>query len=182
MDRRLDRTTDENLRDVPCDPKGLKQYVSELNERFQLESDPITQVKLLGEMGVHLRSLKELVKAKTVLLQALKIVADQNLGIRLEIQQKIRLAHVLQWQQSYQKSNELFDVIVETCKSNGEATVFLDFALQHSGKNLFEQKRFLEALKVFEEALHLRVKRAAPDEQIESTRLAIAVTQKALAR
>lgn len=177
MDKRLDRTTNDQLRDVPCDPEGLKQYISELTESLTNTTDVKTQVRLLGEMGVHLRSLLDLESAKSKLLEAFKIIHENQLGLKLEIQQKIRLAHVLQWQSLYDESNILFQKIISVCRTDESANVYLDFALQHSGKNLFEQKRYSEALSQFEEAMDLRVKRKAPADQIESTQFAIAKTK-----
>jgi tetratricopeptide (TPR) repeat protein len=180
LDKRLDRVTNDRLRDEPRDPEGLREYVSELNVALQSEKDPKVQVRLLGEIGVHLRSLMDLEIAKEKILQALEIVKKNELGVKLEIQQKIRLAHVLQWQGLYDESNILFEKIISTCRSDDQAKVYLDFALQHSGKNLFEQKRFSEALTQFEEAMSLRVKRSAPTDQIDSTKFAIEKTKEAL--
>jgi tetratricopeptide (TPR) repeat protein len=177
MDKRLNRTTNDQLRDIPCDPVGLKQYISELNESLKTTTDKQAQVKLLGEMGVHLRSLGELESAKAKLLEALKIIQSNQLGIKYEIQQKIRLAHVLQWQSLFEESNALFQQIISVCRADELAKSYLDFALQHSGKNLFEQKRFVEALTQFEEAMQIRIKRNAPIDQIESTKLAILKTK-----
>lgn len=182
MDKRLDRTTNDRLRDVPCDPEGLKEYISELNESLKTTSEAKTQVSLLGEMGVHLRSLLDLESAKNKLLQALKIIHENQLGLKLEVQQKIRLAHVLQWQGLYDESNIHFQEIIAVCRTNDSATIYLDFALQHSGKNLFEQKRYSEALSQFEEAMDLRIQRNAPADQIDSTQLALAKTKSLMAR
>ena len=179
-DKRLERKTNNILRDIPCDPEGLKLYVAELNLTLKNSITANEQVKILGEMGVHLRSLNELELAKNKLNQALKIIENNKLGIKLEIQQKIRLAHVLQWQGLFSESNALFEKILAVCRFNEEAEVYLDFALQHSGKNLFEQQKYSEALKQFEEAMAIRVNRNALADQIESTRLAILKTKEAL--
>lgn len=177
MDQRLERKTNEQLRDVPCDPEGLKQYVSELSENLKNSTDVKEKVKILGEMGVHLRSLNELDLAKNKLNEALKLIEKNQLGIKLEIQQKIRIGHVLQWQGLFNETNILFENIISVCRTDKEAEVYLDFALQHSGKNLFEQQKFSEALKLFDEAMALRTKRNAPIDQIESTKLAIQKTR-----
>lgn len=182
MDKRLDRITDERLRDIPCDPEGLKQYIGELTESLKSATEPKSQVKLLGEIGVHLRSLEKLEEAGFKLQEALKIIEKNQLGIKLEMQQKIRWAHVLQWQGLFEDSNQLFHDIISVCRNDSEARIYLDFALQHSGKNLFEQKKYAEALAQFEEALKLRKDRSAPSDQIESTRFAIEITQKAMAK
>lgn len=179
--KRLDRTTNDQLRDVPCDPEGLKDYVSELNEALKNATDAKKKVGLLGEMGVHLRSLLDLEFAKSKLLEALKIIHENQLGLKLEVQQKIRLAHVLQWQGLYDESNILFQKIIAVCRSDDSARIYLDFALQHSGKNLFEQKRYSEALAQFQEAMDLRIQRNAPADQIESTEFALVKTKSLMA-
>lgn len=177
MDKRLHRTTNDRLRDVPCDPEGLKDYVFELNESLKNATDAKKRVSFLGEMGVHLRSLQDLESAKSKLLEALRIIHENQLGLKLEVQQKIRLAHVLQWQGLYDESNILFQKIISVCRTDESANSYLDFALQHSGKNLFEQKRYSEALTQFEEAMDLRIQRNAPVDQIESTQFALAKTK-----
>jgi hypothetical protein len=57
---------------------------------------------------------------------------------------------------------------------------FLAFALQHAGKNLFDQEQFQEALSMFVEALELRTQIMAPAEQIYSTEFSIKVTKSKL--
>ena len=53
----------------------------------------------------------------------------------------------------------------------------LDFAYQHYAKNLFDQKRLKEALSYFEKAMILKLKRKAPQEQIDSTKFAIQIVK-----
>jgi tetratricopeptide (TPR) repeat protein len=178
MDKRLEMKEDENLRNTPVDPAGLRRYVIEL-----LGSLPSAgknhgkRVSILGEAGVHLRCLGELKEAEQVLREALRIAVDEQLGIRREVQQKIRLAHVLQDQKKFAQSNALFEEIISVCRTDDEASVYLHFALQHSGKNQFEQNNFSEALALFEEAMELRLKQDAPEDQIRSTQRALARTK-----
>lgn len=180
MDKRLERTFNENLRDIPCDPTGLMQYTDELKKSLLTTTDPKKRVSLLGEIGVHLRSAGELDLAAKNILEALKIITENQLGIKWEIQQKIRLAHVVQWQKNFKESNILFDEIISTCRSNPDAGDYLDFGLQHAGKNFFDQSRFKEALILFEQALELRIAREAPKDQINSTSFAIERTKRKL--
>lgn len=177
MDKRLEKTFDENLREIPSDPKGLRQVIEELAQSLLITIDPKKRVSILGEMGVHLRSLDDLEEAERSLLEALEIIKHHQLGIQREIQQKIRLAHVLQWKRNFKGSDALFGEIIEVCRSNSDAAIYLDFALQHAGKNFFDQHRFKEALFLFEETLALRLKRQAPQDQINSTSLAIERTK-----
>lgn len=173
MDKRLELTFDENLKEVPKDLKGFKSYVVELEKRLNEVTDQEERVRLLGEFGTHLRVLGFFDRAAEVLKESLQIIQNQKLGIKLEIQQKIRFAHLLQWKRDFENSNILFDEIISVCRLNKDANVYLDFALQHAGKNFFDQNRLEEALFLFEEAMQIRLLRKAPHEQIESTQIAI---------
>lgn len=164
---------DENLRDIPGDANYLREYVEHLKLSFESTSTPKEQVRLLGEIGVYLRSLQELDQAQQILCRALDIVFTHRLGMRYEIQQKIRLAHVLQWQRRFHESNKLFDEIIQVCKSSCEVSSYLDFAYQHAGKNSFDQAQYMQALDFFQKALMIRERNSAAKEQIESSRHAI---------
>lgn len=177
MDKRLEIYFDENLRDVAVDPAGLRGYVQELQQSLLTVSDQLQRVRIQGEMGVYLRILGDLGRAEDFLREALQIVQNNNMGIRLEVQQKIRLAHVYQWQKNFEKSNQLFAEVIGLCRTRDEAQFYLDFALQHAGKNHFEQRDFSKALSCFQEALDLRINKKAPQEQIESTQLALQRTK-----
>lgn len=177
MDKRLEVKEDENLKAIPVDPVGLRKYVIELLSKLSSVKQHEKRARILGEAGVHLRCLGDLKEAEQVLREALRIVNDEQLGLRREIQQKIRLAHVLQYQRQFKASDKLFDEIISACRASEECIDLLDVALYHSGKNLFDQNRFNEALPLFEEALELRLKREAHEDLIKSTKQAIARTK-----
>lgn len=166
-----------SLRDIPEDIEATGNLIKELENKLSPSLSPLEKVSILGELGHHLRTIHNLEKAEKTLLEALRIIQEHSLGLKKEIQQKIRLAHVYQWQSNFQKSNPLFEEIIGTCRKNTEATYFLPFALQHSGKNLFDQHRYHEALQQFEEALQIRILTNAPQDQIDSTEKAIQATK-----
>lgn len=168
---------DENLRFVPKDPAALQNYVGSLKSDLGQIVDSVKRVSLLGEIGVYLRQLDHFEEAENHLQEALNIISDHNLGIAKEIQQKIRLAHVWQEKKYFNKSNQLFAEIIQVCQENIEAGSYLDFALQHVGKNYFDQGQYLLALGYFSEALEIRLKKNSPPDQIESSRAAIRRTQ-----
>ena len=56
------------------------------------------------------------------------------------------------------------------------ATTLLAFALQHHGKSRFDEGRLDEALSLFQRALELRERLDAPDDQLASSRQAVAAT------
>ena len=178
MDKRLEKYFDENLRDIPKDPEGLREYTNELKRSLSDTDSPLQRVRLLGELGVHRRTLGDLQEAESILKEALQIIQENKLGIKWEIQQKIRLAHVLQWLRDFKRSDALFSEIIGVCRTHNDAAVYLDFALQHAGKNFFDQHKLDEALILFEETMSLRLKRKAPQDQIESTAIAIETTKR----
>lgn len=168
---------DENLHEAPSDPVALRRYIVLLEAQLQGTVEPDQRVSCLGEIGSYRRILGDLVTAEENIKEALGLIRVHQLGIRKEIQQKIRLAHVLQWKKDFDLSNPLFKEIIDVCRTNLEAQVYLDFALQHAGKNYFDQKEYGSALQFFEEALRLRKNKPASEYLVASTELAIARTK-----
>lgn len=76
---------DDNLREVPSNPEALRAHVDSLKALLKSESGPAERVR---------------------------IITHANLGIRFTVQNKIRLAHVLQWGRKFDKSNELFESLM----------------------------------------------------------------------
>ncbi len=171
---------DENLRDIPVNPSSLRELVSELESELTVVSEPDQRARILGEIGTYLRSLGELDRAEQKLREALEVVRINNLGLQREVQQKIRLGHVLQWQKRFSESDLMFEGVLETCRNCGDAAAYLAFALQHAGKNYFDQQIFDRALQLFKEALALRRLENAPSDQIISTETAIQRTEELL--
>lgn len=167
---------DENLRDIPSYPEDLKKHIETLRLEISKKKSPLDQVRLMGEIGVYLRQLLQLNEAEFFLTQALRTIEEHQLGIKYLTQQKIRLAHVFQWKKEFNKSSKLFSEAVASCRNNNELQNLLPFTLQHYGKDLFDQKKFKEALLCFNEALEIRLRQNAPIDQIESTKLAIKVS------
>lgn len=131
----------------------------------------------MGELGHYLETLDELSEAERYLLSALDLIKSESLSQRLELQQQIRLAKVYQHQKRFEESDLLYAELIRKCGSSEQGSYFLPFALQHAGKSLFDQRRFSEALEHFEKALKIRLAMQAPEDQIESTKLAIEATK-----
>lgn len=173
MENKIEIYFDANLRDVAKDQVALISYLETLEKDLESDLAPVEQIKILGELGVYYRILHNYQIAEKCLLQALRIIKLNNLGVKYETQQNIRLAHVHQWKKDFIKSNEQFEQIINLCKMNKDASIYLDFAYQHAGKNFLEQGQITEALSMFEEALKIRLEKKSPIDQLESTQLAI---------
>lgn len=170
---------DLNLRFRPVDLVHLNEYIQFLHDQLKTLHEPRELVRTLGELGVHLRSADRFTEAESALIKALEIIAEAKLGVAAEIQQKIRLAHVYQEQKDFVRSNALFDECLAVCQKE-KLDHYYPFALQHQGKNMFDQKRYAEALGFFERALKLRLGMGVPQEQIQSTEQAIERTRELL--
>lgn len=170
---------DENLRFRPGDLAHLNEYIQYQHEQLKALHDPKELVRVMGELGVNLRSADRFEEAESYLKKALEIVKEKNLGAAFEVQQKIRLAHVFQEQKRFSESNQLFQECLDLCLAEN-LDHYYPFALQHQGKNMFDQKRYAEALKYFEEALSLRRRGNVPQDQIESSLRAIERTKELL--
>jgi tetratricopeptide (TPR) repeat protein len=173
-------TDEETLHEYAQNPQALERYIEILKNEIKMAVEPIDKVRRLGETGVYLRSAGRLEEAEIYLLQALAIIETYELGLKIETQQKIRLAHVYQWQKNFTGSDELFEEVINTCRKHAEANSYLPFALQHAGKNYFDQHQYKKALAYFEEALKLRTERASSADQILSTETALRVTRNRL--
>ena len=177
MGAATDFTLDEDLHEVATNPVELREHVRHLESSVFDSMFPSVKVALLGELGVWYRILGDLERAEMFLREALQLVAEHSLDPRFSIQQRIRLGTVLQWQRRFNQSNALFAELLDECAALPDAELYLAFALQHAGKNFFDQSRFQEALDCFESAQEIRSALNAPRDQLESTELALRLTR-----
>lgn len=165
--------------DYPKNPEVIKLKINELLEE-SATSDIKKSISLLGMVGVYQRSLMMLDEAEKTLKKVLDVISENQLSIAFYAQNKIRIAHVYQWQKKFEMSNLIFEEIIDLCLKNEEASQYLHFAYQHHGKNLFDQERYQEAFELFERALKIRIQSNVPLDQLQSTYDAIEVVKKYL--
>lgn len=167
----------QTLRETPLDKKDFQKNIAALQLAVKSNKlSPAEKIVLLSNLGEYQRILGDLTEAEKNLRSALSLNTDHNLGIAREVQIQLRLAIVMQYLGQYKECDINFDIIIELCRRFPEANQYLDFALQHSGKSLFEQKKYKAALKRFQEALTLRESQKASQSLVDSTRLAIKAT------
>lgn len=171
---------DNNLRDVCDNLPALEEHVTYLLKIARETLDVTQKIRYLGEAGVYLRILLRLDEAESVLRETLRLVKNNQMELSFEVQQKIRLAHVLQWLKKFDESDALFSQVIEICRTQSAAAMYLSFAYQHAGKNFYDQGRFAEALDFFEQAHQLRSQECAPEDQMKSTELSIQRTHEML--
>lgn len=166
---------DSNLRDIPNSPDDMRAHLAELDTELGANPPPEAQLRLLGTIGVYARMLGELTKAEHSLLAALTLAQRSN-NRSSYVANSLRLAHVLQWQERFEEADAIFTSIIKLCRANKELEHYLDFAYQHYGKSLFDQKRYAEAERAFNSALMLR--QGKDDAELtESTQFALETTR-----
>ena len=181
------RIDDVTLRDVPEDLEAAWAHVRSLEPG--------------GEQVVWLRMLGELGRAEAMGWQLLDAaggpgsLAEASPGVGLPVDAlgpAVRLAHVLHWQERFRDADVLFSAVVASAKNiaaaardgspeERRAATMLAFAFQHLGKSRFDENRLSEALDLFEQAHALRERIGAPDDQLASSRQAIAAARARLA-
>lgn len=168
---------DENLRYIPKDSSKIESLCGSLKYMVDHSSDALETVNLMGELAFYLDSLNKHQEAKDFLTNALALILQNELGVLKEVQNKIRLASVHSHLGEYEASTEMFQELIILCEENEEAIDLLDFVLQHSAKNLFEQKKYSQALLQLNRALSIRIVKESSKQLIASTKDAIKKTQ-----
>jgi len=168
----LSYTFDANLRDVPTSPREMEAAVAFLVERLHsgdLKDGEVAQA--LGHIGVFCRIIGRLDEARDYLERA--IALSQEAGdARGKLVITLRLSHIHQWQREFTTADALFSDSLARCESDPALNGLADFAYQHCGKSLFDQRWYAEAAKMFGVALAIRVEKWDA-ELVESSQLAL---------
>jgi tetratricopeptide (TPR) repeat protein len=165
----LKYTFDSNLQECLENFEDVNKHIRILLATLDSTANLAERAKILGEVGVFLRMLRRLDEAQKYLEDAISLLESVDKNGLNAMTQKIRLAHVFQWQRKFALSNQLFSDLI----SDANNDKILDFIWQHAGKNYFDQKRYGEAVEAFHKALRIRIDRKAPIDQIESSKLSI---------
>lgn len=147
---------DERLREVPLDPEAFAAEVDRLaGEVAALHANPAGRLAALGRLAPALRIAGRLDEAHLAATAAVELA--ERLGeARAAFVNRLRLAHVLQWQGRHDLATPLFERLVVQARAGDELAGLLDVALQHAGKDLYDQRRFAQAERCFREALEIR--------------------------
>lgn len=164
----------QDLREVLNSPGDVERACGLLRE--SLQQSGVDQAKVFGQLGVYLRLLGKLEEAEYCLIKSVRTLESTKASASRVIAAWLRLAHVYQWQQRYAEAGAIFAATVEEARRLEDQGELESFALQHAGKNLFDQARYAEAQRFFEQALMIR-ERLNNADLIQSSRVAVARAQ-----
>lgn len=159
---------DQDLRDVPNDPREWVKFVENLKLQLNSESRPENQLELMEHIGMAARTLMRLDEAESYLQKAVALSKDHPRHSRL-IQNLIRLAHVYQWKKDFTQAQSLFDQAKALIQENSVSDILLAAYRHHLGKLFFDQAFYGKALAEFATAFSIRQKTSAPQDQLESS-------------
>jgi tetratricopeptide (TPR) repeat protein len=153
------------------DLKAVGERLDELGELRSLTAlcEKAWLLKVAGQLDEALEIANEAVRLA-------RFTGDRKELIR----PRLLRAQVLQFRGAYDDAIHELNACADEAHTH-EWTLYEAFSLQHRGKVYFDMKRFEEALEDFRAAAELRRQLGAPDEQIESSLIAIAVTESFLA-
>jgi hypothetical protein len=167
----------ETLREVYADPDAVRARIAEVRHEIRIAPDEIAELLARGELVALLRGLGDLDDA----LDEGRRAADRADMAGTPPQQhlaRMRLAQVHHWRGEFAESNMLFTELLNGVAQFGP--VIEAFTRQHAGKNAYDQGLYSEAEIQFVFALTLRESFELPDDQIESSRIALAAARRHL--
>lgn len=172
----------DDLREVPEDSEQMRKGLDWLQDKV-VELGPDDSKKaavLLAQIGGYARIMGDFELSEKCYLDAIKAFEDLKASEQV-FATKLRLAVTFQYQRKFSKSTEIYEKAIKIMRSSKSASVrnYLDFAIQHFGKQKFEQGFFSEALDYFMEAYELRIVKGDLD-LVASTEFAINKTKEKL--
>jgi tetratricopeptide (TPR) repeat protein len=161
---------DTSLKEYPLDTAQWNSFIQDLLE--QLKSSK--KIEIYESLGTALRIARRFDEAELYLSKALALSESPS----KKIQNLVRLAHVYRWENEFSKAQVLFDQ-VRSLINEFEVSVSLRAAYhQHLGKLYFDQGFMGLAVTEFELALKIRRMNHLPQDQIDSTLLALNESKK----
>jgi hypothetical protein len=167
----------DTLRETYADPARVATRIEQLRSDIRTAPDDIAELLARGELVGLLRGAGRLDEA---FIEG-KLAVDRAEVVGTPAQQhtaRIRLAHVHQWRGEFSESNLLFTELLPAAQQFGP--VIEAFTHQHAGKNDYEQGHWADARAHFARALAIRDELELPDDQRESSRVALAAAERRL--
>lgn len=169
----------DDLREVPEDSEQMRKGLDWLQDKIiELAPDDTKKAAvLLAQIGGYARIMGDFDLSEKCYHDAIK--SFESLKATEQVfATKLRLAVTYQFQKKFTKSTEIYEKAIKIMRSSKSPAVrnYLDFALQHFGKQKFEQGFFQEALDFFMETYELRIVKGDLD-LVASTEFAINKTK-----
>jgi tetratricopeptide (TPR) repeat protein len=171
---------DERLHEIPSSRHQMELAIDYLQEHLKTsEGDVPRQIRLYGLIGVYARIVGDFPLARVALIKAIDLSKERG-DERCIALNLLRLAQVYQWHHQYAVCDRLLADAFARFSKNSALKSDLDFAYQYAGKYHFERGSYGQALRYFQQALTIRLRKGNPA-SIEATQLTLKITQQQLA-
>jgi len=163
---------DRDLREVPVDPDAFAREVdARVEDIAGAKSQPARLLAMLVEATPLLRIAGRVDEARRTASAAIAL-AELVEDPAAEFAAQLVLAQVMQREGRYEISTPLFDQLIARARSMPAHGGWLHDVLFEAGRNLFEQRRYAQAARLFRESQALR-RAAGRDELLEASAEAI---------
>ncbi len=181
----LDYGYDEELNEAPDVPEDMDDYSETLIAAARVElSKPSPNweevMKNMGLAGALRKITGQIEEAEKMLKYSLHLCLKHQLPASYRVQQAIRLADVKRRLGHLEEALTDLEKLQQETSSIPDLKKYEDVVIQHTGKTYFTLGEYAQALKSFESALKIRIKKG-DEELIASTKNAIAACRKHLA-
>jgi tetratricopeptide (TPR) repeat protein len=176
----LDYGYDEELNESPDVPEDMDDYSETLLaaarvelEKPEAERDWEQIMKDMGLAGALRKITGKIDEAEKMLKYSLALCVTHKMAATFRVQQAIRLADVKRRRGHMEEALTDLEKLLQETASVPELNKYQDVVIQHTGKTYFTMGEYQQALKNFELALKMRI-RKGDEELIASTKTAIA--------
>jgi len=176
----LDYGYDDELNESPDVPEDMDDFSETLiaAARVELEQPEAKRnweeiMKNMGLAGALRKITGKIDEAGQMLKYSLHLCVKHKLDATYRVQQAIRLADVKRRQGHLEEALTDLEKLLQETTSVAALNKYQDVVIQHTGKTYFTMGEYAQALKNFEAALKIRIKKG-DEELIASTRTAIA--------
>jgi tetratricopeptide (TPR) repeat protein len=164
----------QTLREVYPDDAAVDARIAELRTELADPPDEVAELMARGELVGLLRGADRLDEARDAASTALDRAREVGTPAQQHLAE-LGLAQVVQWQGDFGTSNVMFGHLLARATDYG--AVVAAFTYEHAGKNFYDQGDYTRAEELFAQALAIREELELPEDQIESSRLALAAAR-----
>jgi tetratricopeptide (TPR) repeat protein len=164
----------QTLREVYRDDAAVDARIVELRAELADPPDEVAELMARGELVSLLRGADRLDEAREEATAALDRAREVGTPAQQHLAE-LGLADVVQWQGDFGTSNVMFGHLLARATDHGP--VVAAFTYQHAGRNFYDQGDYGRAEELFAQALAIREDLELPEDQVESSRLALAAAR-----
>jgi tetratricopeptide (TPR) repeat protein len=170
------KATPNNRSDMSVFVKIEKEVIEKTDIQSLSSKDSSLFLSRLGNLANFLKILRRNEEADQIYGLINELIKRFNLGEKTKFVNKLRWADNYRYLGRFDIAETWFEDCFQEIRNDKSLSRYMDFYLQHLGKVYFDQKKYVNALKLFSRALRIRQKKG-DQELISSTVQALKATR-----